>query len=293
MKRIVLFAFALLFLHLYAVGQIESDGSIVLARWMKGDLVVAADSREVLPNGTYRDDDCKILTFGDKLIFAGAGRAWVNFKPLGVAYNSYATARRVFPSVSHKTAFKDLLMEFALAWGNSAKKQLEPIKEFATLGLEGNNITLALFTGYDEGGTVQLVNAAVSFTRTKNGAIQLSNSAEFVDTVAWSSHTLGHVEIINEFTAHQTPRSKEWNKMMIEAERGTFDKNAADVMTIVKLTIDNLPKTRMGADGKPLSVVGGDIAAVEMTPDHRLRWVAPGYCQTQPKNPKPRTTKKP
>lgn len=277
-----------------AVGQIESDGSIVLARWKQGNLIVAADSREVLPSGAYRDDDCKILTFGDKLIFAGAGRAWITVKPLGIAYNSYTTARRTYPLVRHEETFKDLLMSFAHAWGSSVKKQLEPIKEIATTGLEGNNVSLALFTGYDEQGAVQLVAAAVSYARSKDGTITLSASADFVDTVKWSSHTMGHAEIIDEFGAHKTPRSQgEWNKLLIQAETGTPDKNAADVMTVLKLTIDYLPKTRIGLDGKPLSVVGGDIAAVEMTSDHGLRWIAPGHCQTQPEKQKPRITKKP
>jgi hypothetical protein len=245
----------------------------------------------VLPNGTYRDDDCKILTFGDKLIFAGAGRAWITIKPLGIAFNTYATARRIYPSVRHKSAFKDLLMTFALAWGNSVKKQLEPIKEFATMGLEGNNVSLALFAGYDERGTVQVVSATVSYTRTQDGTVKLSNSADLVDTVRWSSQILGHNEIEEEFAAHQTQRSLEWHKIMAQAESSTFDKNAADVMTIVQLTIDNLPKTRMGADGKPLSVVGGDVAAVELTRDHGLRWIAPGHCQSDTPKETPSTQK--
>jgi hypothetical protein len=278
---------------LRAVGQNESDGSIVLARWMKGDLVVAADSRENTPAGTYRDDRCKIVTFGDKLIFASSGRMRVSIKPL-VDFNTFTTAHRIYPAIHNKGTFKDLLMSFARAWGDSAKKQLEPVKDLASRGLDGigNNITMALFTGYDEQGTVQLVDATVSYTRSGNGAVKLTDSAAFDDTVKWSSHTLGHDEIVDEFTAANTPRSIEWHKKMADAEASTFDKNAADVLTILQLTIDYLPKTRMGIDGKPFSAVGGEIAAVEMTPDHRLRWIAPGHCQTQAEKPKPQPTTK-
>jgi hypothetical protein len=67
-EQLLFVAFVALCFSLRAVGQSESDGSIVIARRKQDNLVVAADSREVFPNGTYRDDDCKILTFGDKLL---------------------------------------------------------------------------------------------------------------------------------------------------------------------------------------------------------------------------------
>src|SRR5277367_3510248 len=58
---------------LNAFGQMETDGTIIVFDGSEKEFVIAADGRTSSSN-SYSDSNCKISTFGNKVIFTAQGR---------------------------------------------------------------------------------------------------------------------------------------------------------------------------------------------------------------------------
>jgi hypothetical protein len=270
----------LIFLRLNAIGQMESNGTIVIITASEKELVIAADSRRNSPY-SYVDDDCKISAFGNKVIFAASGRAGPRNDPTSQFWDAHAIARQQFQRLfASKSTSDTLALELAKAWGMEIKKEIEKrlrrkLKVLA--GIDDYAIMTGFFAGVRKDGSVMGVMQAVTYEDMKNGGTQINlpspRSVASTDYPAW----LGRSEIIRELYAGRTPRSQQWGRKIIEIVRASPDRLAARAIEEVRVTIENLPPEKTDYNGVPFSVVGFPISAIRLTSEG-AEWVEKGNC---------------
>jgi hypothetical protein len=286
MKRLILFAIAAVFvLHLNAIGQVETaDGTIVVAEWSKSELVVAADSRECW-GPSYSDDKCKIIAFGNKMIFAACGRQDIrNPFNMKVVFDAFAIARQQYVRLTRNSTPEQLPMALAAAWGEAFKKQFE---RFAALygpmvvsGLTKNYVAGGLFAEFEKDGTLLLVTENLRYEQ--NGwNIKITPSRDQTDVTKWSDYVMGRDEILRETQAAKTFQAHQWKiDTARKIQSSPISKRVATTAIVfVELTIDHLPNTKIDANGKPFSEVGRPVAAVQLLPGQGVNWILPGNCK--------------
>jgi hypothetical protein len=280
MQRMSIAAFALLVMHLNAIGQVESDGTIVVAKWTPETIVVAADSRESR-RSSYSDTNCKIAAFGNKLVFSASGRRSTrNRMTKAVLWDSFAVARQQYIRLTRKGTPDQLAMALASGWGEAVKKELEKIGGMAIDGLEDYIISNGIFADFDKDGTLSIAVEQVTY-EIVDGKINIILSTDRVDSTKWSSYFLGHGEIVKEVTAGQTLRAIQWQNETNKLLEAADDKTSAFAIKMVELTIDNFPKTKKDDRGIPFSIMGRPIAVVQLTRGKGVTWIKPGKCVTR------------
>jgi hypothetical protein len=268
----------LIFLRLNAVGQMETDGTIIIFNASEKEIVIAADSRG---SGThsYTDDKCKISAFGDKLVFAASGRTGLRNEPTNY-WDAYAIAREDFKRLTRKGTSDDLPIDLAKAWEISIKQKIEDRQDNGVdvvAGLDSNAIMFALFAGVRKDGSILTVVEQITYEVGKDGKARIVYRSPHILDAKDFPNWMGRYEIIEELKAGQTFRSDQWRRKINAVVSASPDPVAALAIEQVKLTIDNLGPTKKNYAGVPFSEVGYPISAVRLT-SKGAEWIEKGNC---------------
>jgi hypothetical protein len=130
-----------------AVSQINSQsGTALVTTITKNEITVAEDSF-ALENGQPQDNDCKIITLGDKFVFGFAGQRSVDINNGAIRWESHAAAIRAYEMSTKKTS-DGVAKQFAIlakdAFGKAIK--VSGWQEFThATGALPDNIANAVF----------------------------------------------------------------------------------------------------------------------------------------------------
>jgi hypothetical protein len=263
-----------------------------LTRWvahtLTNEIVFAADSRTAFSD-SYSDQECKIRAFDDKVLFATSGRNGQRNKITHVySWNADAIAKNAFVAAVEKGASQHIADQLASSWGIAMKKQLEQDiaanRDLALANIETDGtMALGAFADFGNDGTFLILVEKLAYSPTTDASGTVKASVSYRVTSPGPPYYLGKGEIIREYDANRTSRSKEWKRDMEMGLGFAGDPTVFKAKKLVELTIDNYPATRTDASGKKFSVVGGKIAIAKLTPNG-FDWVDPGNCsQTRSK----------
>ena len=255
----------------------ESSGTIIYIQWSQDEIVLVADSREVVGN-SYSDVACKIAAPGGQLVFAASGRL-ARTGNKDVAWDAYAIASEEFIRLTREGTPDDFAMKLAEAWGGAVKIKLEESGPEVFIGVT-NPMSSGFFADFEKAGALSIVVEEITYETNANGHHTIIASPKRISSEP-GGYYLGHGEIINEIFARQTDRSKQWANEVRRAMDKSNDPLVTGGIEIVQLTIDNLPKTQITAGGIPFSYVGPPIATVRMKHGKPAEWIQQGKCPTQ------------
>jgi hypothetical protein len=92
-----------------------------------------------------------------------------------------------------------------------------------------------------------------------------------------SPYYMGKGEIIREYDAGQTSRSREWNRDMDMGRGFASDRTVFDAQKLAELTVQKYPPTIPDKTGKLFSVVGGKVAVAKLT-SNKIEWIERASC---------------
>lgn len=206
--------------------QLE-HGSLIIGMETQSKIVVGADSRTVnmfKPQQTM-DERCKILVFGNRLVFASAGYPvfrppHLSSEPEGPYWDSYETAK--------KSA--DLLLgrnkvvtpkQLAEAWLSEMQKRILLAKPGrSSFGLTQFPI-VALFAGWGDAGKPSLLRATMVVRFERNSFIvkdPMVSEIKFNKDVGVAVDALGARDICTEILFRTTQLGRKWaNQIDVEA----------------------------------------------------------------------------
>ena len=282
MKRLIGAIVLPLLIGLDATGQVGANGTIIVIYSSQNEIVFAADSR-VAFGDSYSDKDCKIRALGGKALFAASGRGGQRNKITHVySWDANTFARNAFVGIVKKGASQHIADQLASAWGIAMKRQLEQdiaadrSLAFANTENDGT-IALGAFADFEKDGTFLIVVERLVYEVATNGAIAVKAFVDYKTTSQSSPYYMGKGEIAREAYAHQTPRSKEWQRDFDMGSRFSADPVVFATKYFVSLTIDNYPAMRTDSKGTPFSIVGGPIAVARLT-TKGVEWIEKGNC---------------
>ncbi|MGA8442420.1 MAG: hypothetical protein WB762_14210 [Candidatus Sulfotelmatobacter sp.] len=280
MKWIIASCFFLSFC-LSAIGQIETSGTVIAIDATQKELVIAADSRRGKTRHSYGDDVCKIATFDNRIIFAASGNTGPSMDPKIRLWDAYAIAQQQYRKLAvPKCASDTFIIRLAQAWGVAIKQQMEEGLRWhpeAIWEINDNYIISAIFAGVKANGDIIAVSESLSAGPKRNGVIQVV--LDPVQVLKQSDYlwVLGVREIIGELTVGKTIRAQQWRRSINAAIKSGGDPLATLATQYVRITIDNLRKTRTDFKGTSFSEVGDPISVLRLT-QNGAEWIQYGNC---------------
>jgi hypothetical protein len=272
MKR-TLVAFLLCACPLSAIAQQDSSGSIGIASWSDDEITIAADSRQTTGN-RYSDTSCKISAFGNKLVFVATGRSKIGIDP---TWDGYAASGVQYCRLASKGTTNRLAYALATMWGEDVKKEFERYGTLAIAGLDDQHVMTGFFADFERDGTLLMVVEEVTYEILPQGIVIKAHSTIYPTSPGHISY-LGHPAVVIEEQAGKTLQAIAWQDAIHARKRVAKDPVAEEAISLVELTIANLPKDKVDANGIPFSVVGKPVAALRLTRSNGVEWLAQGKC---------------
>lgn len=259
-----------------AFAQLVS-GTILYAQWSRDEIVLGADSRDVLGD-SYADTGCKIAALDGKVIFAAAGRIARTGRH---GWDGVTIANREFLRLTSTNSPDPLTRRLAEAWGKAVQSELENAGAAAFAGLDDRHMAAGIFAMFDNTGSLSIAVASLRYETSGDGYPKVIASVQSIP-VKPGAYILGHREILDECAQRRTKRAIQWAGEIEQAARSGGDPLVTGTRKVIELTIDNLPRTKIDASGVRFSVVGPPIALILLRRGQRAEWMEPGQCRLQP-----------
>ena len=260
-----------------AFAQITA-GTIVIFNFTKDQLVVAADSRGVnTDTGVSHDTECKISTFGHRLIFASVGNARhrrvAGTDPVS-GWDNAETTRIAFRSVQRSSLEEVPAGSVATAWANAMVANWQAFyrshpDQAVRLVSKNGGLTVGAFAEAHKG-NIHFQTAKIKFDRT-DSALEDPIASEFGEQLhdCWECGpgnricALGkHYDVAAKFCSQRKSGAK--------IKVGTPLKRANDAVKlavkIAELTVDAYQKTP--------GDVGGLVDAITLKRNGNIIWNA-------------------
>ena len=271
----------LVLLSCRAASAQAEHGSLIIGMETKDKVVVAADSRTVnmFKPQQILDERCKVLVFGNRLVFANAG--YPVFKPphlpdaaAGPYWDSYESARNSAELLlSRKKAVTP--RQLAEAWMSDMKKRILLVKPGPSWGRLKQLPIAAFFAGLGSNGAPSLVRATMVVHYAGNSFIvkdPLISEIKFDNDVGVAVDAFGARDICTEILFRTTERGRRWaNRIEVEsAVIAPEDRMAFRLKRLGELSVES---------SEDKADIGLPFDVVELSKDG-VRWVyAKKGCQ--------------
>lgn len=205
--------------------QLE-HGSLIIGMQTRSKIVVGADSRIVnmfKPQQTT-DERCKILVFGNRLVFASAGYPvfrppHLPSEPEGLYWDSYEIAKK---SANLLLAKNKVVTprQLAQAWLSEMQKRIFLVKPGRSFGVTQFPI-VALFAGWGSTGEPSLLRATMIVHVVRNSFVvknPLISEVKFNEDIGVAVDALGARDICTQILFRTTELGRKWaNQIDVEA----------------------------------------------------------------------------
>jgi hypothetical protein len=283
LELVVLAALLLFSPRLFAIGQAESNGTIIVVSSLRDEVIFAADSREYSLL-SYSDDNCKIVALGNKAVFAAAGREGIG-NPVTAhidGWNAFSIASNVYRRVTLKNTPQRLSEQLARSWGAAMKEHFQAhFSRYGFAKIMGEEdaervLTRGAFANFEKDGSHLFVVEKITYEIGEGGKVVVSAAIDYTEVSPSFVYSMGTNDIVKEIDAAKTFRAVQWRKGldvgMLQGDSAIFASGQ-----LVQLTIENYPATLKDAEGKPFSIVGGKVAIGKLTVNG-FEWVQPAHC---------------
>ena len=248
---------------IYALSQVRT-GTIVVVLFTEEKLVFAGDSlvSAIQADGRTERDyrDCKIATFGNKVIFAGSGTlgetgVWVSAEQAKIAYEM-ATIKRG----------ADLPIEVTRNWAEAVKGPLAMTylthKAVMDARMPDGKLGNAYFGGVDGKGDLWL-----TFTKffVVSGVVKYE-SYKFSPAACTPICGTGEIDVAVEFSQLASDRAKAESASWSPSK--SYSPEDRDILRMIRLVDLSIADDEARQIGK----IGGPIDAVELKSGGAVRW---------------------
>lgn len=258
---------AALFTHLIFAPSVQPpferiSGTVVVMQIFKQEAIIAADSRGTDLKGKYSDNDCKISSYGDQIIFASSGNRMLSVVIRGkrMLWDSHTfAARAISRANSAKNGNVGVIDRSVANWLVSGKawftelQKNDPTGRLKDLSDSANGIAEGFFLGRNESGEIEARHALISLDLAENSNPTIRTTSEILDQ---GIIVMGITDIASEFVKANTSRSiadvNKWNASMVGKKPD--QKRELSTIQLVKWTIQY-------ADSKD---VGGDVDSIKL-----------------------------
>jgi hypothetical protein len=245
-----------------AIAHAQSTGTVVALDISQDKATVAADSRVMnYRNGGYSDNQCKITTLDDKILFAFSGYSAADPRPGLPPWSAYNFARAAYSDIRNSPS-ADLPSSAAKAWTKLMLDQYQSDPAVPILAEGRPGFAAGLFIGFKQDGSIS-VNV-VLFVRVPSLHVEMPHV--HIPQLA----VVGEVDIWAEYMERKTARSKAWHKKLEPLSPGQR------VKEFVKLTEEFGTHTIKGVRD-----VGGPINVAQITKDGIVWLSKQPYCEAK------------
>lgn len=261
-----------------------SHGTSIAFNFSEDQIVVAADSR-TLPrtfggqNLAPDDSKCKILAFGQQLVFTGSGHS--GYRPglsyLPISWDDFLTAADSVKAVPKQEMGDTYINAIAKAWVDTTSdhwRSLYQAELFRVMDLSrqfNSSLTSAIFIGSNGRHFYQAV-AIIFFDTTNpispiNSVIgkQLGNcwpcGQRTIDSICVGG---SHIDVAAEFCSSRKPE----DKIVVRTQLQKANDRTKLATKIVELTIDKYGQTATGNYGD----VGGEVDVLTLSNNGTVTW---------------------
>lgn len=177
-KRVVLLV---LLICVNAHSQINSShGTILVSTMTKDEVTIAEDSR-VMENGKPEDDDCKIITLNNKMIFGFSGpRSFGTVAPaihVAIHWEAHAAAVQAYKLSTRKTTH-DVAEQFAILAQHAFEESIRlwGLQRFVEqIGADPRALLAAIFVGTTRDGTPDQFVVDLSYSISEHKIVWTNN----------------------------------------------------------------------------------------------------------------------
>jgi len=247
--------------RLPARSQLQTkSGTTVVIDVTQDKVTIAADSRINFPDGRYRDDDCKISAFDNKIVFASSGQrhmqaAFRNGQPT-IVWDSHDVAIQAFKAVMAKPTRPrdDIAVAVARQWEiltrdfflSFMRIDPQPVLGLASHGTD--TIVEGVFVGKHRNGHLTAVQVGVAVDRSLP-TIKASSQVIAPGRIGM----MGFKSVALEFYWGNSPRAKaeinRWKNTLVGNDAA--NRRVAFITQLVKWSVLSEPRD-----------VGGEVDTV-------------------------------
>jgi hypothetical protein len=261
--------------------QIQSErGTTVVISETQDRIIIAADSRETLQSGGYRDNGCKISVFDNKTVFVSSGHRHMEVTLTGSpkqspgVWDSHDVAARSLKTAVSKSSGNQggVIAAAAHEWEKNADRYFSSIMRIdptAALNLGepvAGEISEGVFVGADSGGHIIAIEVVV---KTNRAGPTIETSSQILGSQSFNVMGANSVplEFYHRSSARAIAEIKKWQGTLI----------GKDATERAVLTVTQLVKWSVLYDTS--GEVGGDVDTVVFDPSGP-RWVyKKKYCK--------------
>jgi hypothetical protein len=215
MKRL---GFLVILISVSAHSQMHvSHGTILVSTMTKNEVTIAEDSR-VMEDRMPKDDDCKIITLGGKMIFGFTGTRTLKIRTKPIPWEAHDSAEQAYRMAIDGTAYNT-----ATQFGNLAKRFFEDaikamgLQEFGYIA-DPRAIGAGLFADISPNGTPEQVYVALYYSYPSTSVEYAITNLELVGLPTRIFADGSDTTVVTEFRFEQTARAKKevlrWQRQM-------------------------------------------------------------------------------
>lgn len=252
-----------------AWGQRVKFGSLVVFRYSKDKVIMAAESRRVDKTGQY-DDECKIFVLSDKVIFGFTGIS--NVSGIGPLpnFDALEDARAAVRHATTTLSGTGLARNAARFWAGKMKQHMQNwpmgdlINVIRVMGGEPG-LACGVFAASEPGGDISVYLARITVTYRPPQGIAIADEVDAGPRGnSVNTGVCGRDEIVREFVTGETERAREEGKRWFEwRKKCPQDADAKIASRLVQLTIE------LDHSG----LVGGPIDSIELRRGGTPHWI--------------------
>jgi hypothetical protein len=238
--------------------------------------VFSADSRVTASNGSYMDNDCKLATFENDVMFTGSGQRQLS-EPVGgkqYPWDSHIVAREAIKIGRRSHGSHTLAYSAAHAWADASVHVFQAIVDAdPTYFPRYRDTANGAFASKDESGNISVYTITIRVEDNRANPKKAIVVKTIREVAPQGFAVFGYAPIIQEFLNGTSPRAKDtiakWESTLprITSEI-EFDERLD--MQLIQWTID-FANERM---------VGGNVNSVALN-RKGIRWLAQkDYCKS-------------
>jgi hypothetical protein len=242
--------------------------SIVIFAFGNKKAIIAADSRVTHADGSYKDNACKIGSYGNNVVFAHVGLASFGIiDPMRQARQAVDDAESQTPLPGDD---RSIAQRAAMLWRDRTVAAFQQLgfQQLLALATQNGSPQLAAFMfASADAGTSQISTWHATVTLTQ-GIFAMPGVEGLAEPYGVDSDeeiklkALGHDQIFWEYAGGKTDRAKGWRQQVQAAQLPPERRLEQTVASLVDLTIHN------DSNG-----VGGDVDEIDLKLDQGITWL--------------------
>jgi hypothetical protein len=245
--------------------------TVIILGYSRDKIILAADSRATMGDGSYNDHFCKVISLGNDVIFAATGIVSDSSQdlPEDARFEAYSAVRKAYDEIKQKAPeakmalniHKSVIDQVALQWSvDLGSRLVKASKLSAWTNQPGGGKITGVFVAQEENKMKALAETLICTPQ------NIAHNCDFEVSTFEMSEDIHFQPFGTTDVAMQSilPTSNEWGHFEELKSKNPDQADRAFVIRLAELTEDFSTFKKF---------VGGKIDAVELVPGKKLYWI--------------------